>query len=731
MTDNTVQLPRPVSRFLLPSMITFLGLYLVWLFWGRENPEERLLAGNMTLVFTALVVLTMALWTRARIAGSGLRRSWNWLCSGLVLWALSDLVRLLSVVAQPTDTLLFSFFDFLSLLGSIPFCIGLILYPRLPRPHWGRLQLFFDTTLVTASTLTMIWLVVLRPALLALGSVQSDSFRVLLYPMADLLIVLVLLNLFLLSNPRQASTSFLWIMPGVLAYAFSDLTYAALLAGNSYQPGAPLDAGWVLGDLFLLLGIAWQLNTPSAPSRIWQRLLENLQRAAPLIATLVIGWYTLLNWQLRGQLEPLGLWMTVILSLGLVARQGVVAGELEMQKYASLVNSVAEPAFVCDAQGRLQLVNPALLTAALYPNEKTLLGQPLQSLLHPEHETDLLLKKGLMGSWSGELHLRRRDGTLLPVSLALRPLMPAGDSRLALAGTAHDLSEQKRQQAALQAAYEQIAADRNELEILNTQLEQKVAEKTADLLQALEQLEHQNQALQQLDRLKSDFVSLVSHELRAPLTNISGGIEVLLSKGSKLPEQARRNLELVQGEIQRLSRFVETILDLSALDAGKLPLYLSPVSLQGVVSILQNQVRHLHGAERIHWNIPTDLPPALADEQALTSILFHLLDNALKYAPQGEIKVSAELRNEDVYVHVADQGPGIPPESMPFLFDRFYRLENSDSQSVYGHGLGLYIVKRLLTAMGSQITVQNQPQGGALFTFWLPCAIHQGAEDAL
>lgn len=721
------RLPRPLSRLFLPGMVGFLGLYLFWLFWGREDPAERFLVSNVTLLFTTLVVLAAALWTRARITGFGLRRSWNWLCAGVAFWALGDLARLLLEALKAPHKLSFSPFDLLSLFGSIPFCVGLLIYPRQPRPHWGRLPLFFDTTLVTASTLTMIWLVALRPASLALGAIQAGSSFVLLYPTADLLIALVLLNLFLLSNPRQAMMPFLWIMMGALAYSFSDLTYAALLAGQGYQPGAPLDAGWVLGDLFLLMGITRQMNAPQT-ARIWQQLLTNLQRAAPLIATLVIGWYTLLNWQLAGRLEPLGLWMTVILSLGLIARQGIVAGELEMQKYASLVNSVAEPAFVCDAQGRLQLVNPALLAAALYPDETALLGKPLQSLLHSDDEINQFVQKGLSGSWSGELFLRRRDGTLLPVSLALRPLLPTGDNRLALAGTAHDLSEQKRQQAALQAAYEQIAADRNELEMLNTQLEQKVAEKTADLVRALEQLERQNQALQQLDRLKSDFVSLVSHELRAPLANISGGIEVLLSSGSKLPERARQNLELVQGQIQRLSHFVETILDLSALDAGKLPLYPAPVSLSSIVSTLQNQVQHLQGAERIHWNISPNLPPALADEQALSSVLFHLLDNALKYAPQGEITISAEVKDERLFVHVADQGPGIPEESMPFLFDRFYRLESSDAQSVYGHGLGLYIVMRLLNAMGGEITVQNQPQGGALFTFWIPCAMDQGGE---
>ncbi len=161
-----------------------------------------------------------------------------------------------------------------------------------------------------------------------------------------------------------------------------------------------------------------------------------------------------------------------------------------------------------------------------------------------------------------------------------RRILPIERERLALAGTAHDLSQQKAQQAALQAALEQIESDRAQLERLNADLERLVAEKTADLSAAYARLEAQNRALRELDRLKSDFVSLVSHELRAPLTNIKGGLELVLSKAVRLPSTTREHLVLVQAEIERLSRFVETILDLSALEAGRLPLYPGAVRLR-------------------------------------------------------------------------------------------------------------------------------------------------------
>ncbi|MGD0708490.1 MAG: PAS domain-containing sensor histidine kinase, partial [Anaerolineaceae bacterium] len=358
-------------------------------------------------------------------------------------------------------------------------------------------------------------------------------------------------------------------------------------------------------------------------------------------------------------------------------------------------------------------INPAFLAAAGYTTADELLSRSLNSFLSSSEPLNSTIRGPELQSWSGELQLRRKDGSELPIFLSLRPLFPAGNNHLALAGTAYDLTEQKRQQAALEAAHSQ-------LEQLNQQLELKVDEKTASLSEAYARLEEQNVALHKLDELKSDFVSLVSHELRAPLTNINGGIELLLSGKHPLPQQASGTLELVQGEIKRLTRFVETILDLSALDAGRLPLYPAPLSLHNVVATLQTQMLHLEGTSRIRWEIPPDYPYLLADENALGSVLFHLLDNALKYAPTGSITVSVGVEGSRGWIKVSDEGPGIAPEALPFLFDRFYRSRVSDSQSVYGHGLGLYIVRRLLDAMQGTIAVENLPGGGACFTCTLP-----------
>ncbi|MCC6146064.1 MAG: PAS domain S-box protein [Anaerolineaceae bacterium] len=732
MTGSTVpqELPSNLRRKFLIAGVGYLLLYASWLVWGRQEPFERLWVGNLALIFTSLVAGTAAFRAQSKLEPGRLRAAWRWLTAGLGFWAAGDILNLIPLFANFGKVFRFSFADFVILGGYLSFWVGLTVYPRRPRPHFGRLPILFDTTIVTASVLTLVWIAAFQPLVPLLPSLPNGELIPLVYPVVDLVSLLLLTALFLLSDSTRLPIPLGWAGLGLAAFAFSDLALVSQLLNGSYTAGSPIDLGWACGDLLLVFASISQLvaQNSTRPGRASLLLsFRSMQRLLPLLTVLALGGYTLFLWQFYGQFNQPGLWVTLVLALGLVARQGMLAGESELQKYASLVNSIAEPAFVCDAHGRLRLVNPALLAAAGYSNAQDLLGQPVQQILHPAAGVAQILAEALLQGWSGEIHLRRRGGSLIPISLALRPLQSERDSRLTLAGTAHDLSKQKRQQASLQAAYEQIALDRAELETLNTRLEHRVAEKTADLVLALQQLEEQNLALQQLDRLKSDFVSLVSHELRAPLTNISGGIELLLSASQSVGDRPRHNLELVQAEIQRLSHFVESILDLSALDAGHLPLYPAPVSLQGVVQNLKKG----GGADsqRFRWEIPEDLPPIMADEQALSSILFHLLDNACKYAPEGEILISARPASGRLQIDVADCGPGIPEEALPLIFERFYRQDSADARAVYGHGLGLYIVSRLLSAMQGEIQAANRAVGGACFSFWLPCADNKGRED--
>lgn len=664
-----------------------------------------------------------------------LRNAWLLVTLGIGLYLAAALLRGLPVSSISSAVGSRGLLDWVVIAGHVLTAAGLLTHPHTMRQvtpfsvrSEGWLRLRLELLIVSAAAVTLIWGVLIQPALPLAQRIPPPDWGAYILPILDFIILTLFANIFIATQGKHLSPALGWASAAYGLFSLTDVIYSLQRLQGSYQPLAWLDAGWLLGAASLAAAnLVITKASPTLPGlRPGSRLLaltERLQNTLPVTAVFAVGAYALFNWQILGQGDTLPLWATVLLGLLLIARQSLRAGEVAYQQYASLVNGVAEPAFFCDANGRFQLVNPALLQTAGYQAPEDLLGKPLELLLGKEAaaraiQSGLALEKD---GYSAEMELLRPNLDSLPVYLSLRPLTVGTAGKRWLAGTAHDLSLQKQQQRELRQALRQVAQARNELERLNQNLEVRVAEKTASLTTALQQLEAQNVELQQLDRLKSDFVSLVSHELRAPLTNISGGMQ-LLHATDQLAGQNKEKLRLVQAEIDRLSHFVETILDLSALDAGRLPLYPAPLALSGVYQTVRQSLANRPGAEGILWEIPESLPAVLADEKALGSILFHLLDNALKYAPGSAITVNAMVEQDSLRVTVSDHGPGIEPASLPMIFDPFYRTDSSDSRSVYGHGLGLYIVKRLAEAMGGTVKAANQTDGGAAFYLTLTLA---------
>ena len=274
--------------------------------------------------------------------------------------------------------------------------------------------------------------------------------------------------------------------------------------------------------------------------------------------------------------------------------------------------------------------------------------------------------------------------------------------------------ELKQYALELETALGEVEETQQQLERLNLRLEQKVGVRTAELEKTVFDLERLNEELKELDQPKSEFVALVSHELRAPLTNIRTGIELTLDRN---PEIGSERLRIVQEEIERLGVLVEAILDISALEAGRFPIHLQPVELERIASDVISQMPLIG---RIQSNLPANLPLLMADERGLKSVPHHLLDNATKYAPEGDLILNAEAENGFVSVSLTDSGPGIPSEERERVFEMFHRLDSSDAREVYGHGLGLPMARKLLEAMGGGIRAEPNENTGARIVFWLP-----------
>ena len=247
-------------------------------------------------------------------------------------------------------------------------------------------------------------------------------------------------------------------------------------------------------------------------------------------------------------------------------------------------------------------------------------------------------------------------------------------------------------------------------------LEELVNERTIELEAALA-------LAQEADRLKSQFVSDINHELRTPLTNIIFYLG-LLTTGK--PEKREQYIGVMQREARRLRELIEDVLDLSRLDLGKVPINLQSVNLNRLVEELLVDREALLAEFNLPVSLqPTpELPPVLGDPDLIVRVVTNLLGNALNYTRQGEIRIATgRLWAESVEwqtISVIDTGPGIDPEDLPHLFERFYRGQAARQTGASGTGLGLAICQEIAELHNGRITIESQYGTGSTFTLWLP-----------
>ena len=227
-----------------------------------------------------------------------------------------------------------------------------------------------------------------------------------------------------------------------------------------------------------------------------------------------------------------------------------------------------------------------------------------------------------------------------------------------------------------------------------------------------------------VEQMKSDFVSTVSHELRAPLTSIYGFAETLLRRDVLFGEPERQTfLGYIASEAQRLTSIVDTLLGVARLEAGDLQVELVPTDLRAVVSEVVTSVRQtsdVNGHEFV-LHLPDEPLAASADREKLSQILTNLLDNAVKFSPGGgTVTVEAHRRSRHVEVRIVDEGQGIPEAERERIFSKFHRADGS--RGAGGAGLGLFIARGLVGAMGGRIWVDSVEGGGSSFAFELPLA---------
>jgi len=383
--------------------------------------------------------------------------------------------------------------------------------------------------------------------------------------------------------------------------------------------------------------------------------------------TLAAGW----------SLRLLG-WLISLLLLSLVAtifiansRLAVTASAREQSEaYASTVlDNVADAIVVLDRFGRIEKINKAAQSLLGY-QAHAITGQPYTRLFANSCTLDEL-------AGGAELDVLQHNGQPVLVELMLSHIREAvqGGTVLLL----RDIRERKR-----------------------------------------------------VERLKNEFVSTVSHELRTPLTAIRGALGLLAGGAvGAVPQSQQQLLEIARQNCEQLSMLINDILDIEKLTAGKMLLQLQPYAVKSLLLEAKNRNLPLAQQKGVSLTVQPDVNPELTvkvDDSRLQQVFANLLANAIRFSPpQGEVRLQALQLGNKVRIQVLDQGPGVPADFIPRLFQKFSQADSSDSRQLGGTGLGLAICKELIERMGGDIGYQPLPQGAC---FYFDLAITESGPDA-
>jgi signal transduction histidine kinase len=229
------------------------------------------------------------------------------------------------------------------------------------------------------------------------------------------------------------------------------------------------------------------------------------------------------------------------------------------------------------------------------------------------------------------------------------------------------------------------------------------------------------EAQRELARMQDEFISTISHELRTPLGFIKGYVTTLMRDDAEWDQEKRAEfLQIIDDEADRLTELIDNLLDSSRLETGILSMTIEPTKIAPVVRDSINRIQGVHQEMKIASELNPDLPIVAIDSTRIAQVLNNMLSNAHKYAPGSDVVIRCQPQENMILVEVKDHGPGIPPEHLPHLFERFYRVPSNITAR--GTGLGLYICRKIVEAHGGEIGVMSELGVGTRFYFTIPAA---------
>jgi two-component system, sensor histidine kinase and response regulator len=586
-------------------------------------------------------------------------------------------------------------------LLAVPFAIaGVFAFTSAPSRLATRGEALLAGAIVALSLLFVAWAAGLNQVYATSAATPAALLIGLAYPIGDIMTITVLVLALRRARRTELGRMFL-LLGGLASNALADSTFAYLTANGTYGAiGSVLDAGWVLGYLMIALAPLWpstddETAPPEGPIELWQLALpwvavlaaamtairlaatdHNLDRFSTVLAG-GIG-ILLVGSQVLSHRDSLSL---------LVKSQRT---EAQLARRNSLLNEIITHAPLGIARVgpdmRVIDVNPRM-ASLLRTDTQAIVGTPVAQFLPPEEFARVFaifqpLWKGTVDTIESDSRAIRADRTEAWLHWSATVV------RNAIGKIEYFL-----------AMYEDTDADHAANEAAAAHLA----------------------GLERLNQLKSEFVSLVSHEFRTALVGIQGFSEMIRDEDVSI-EEAKGFAADINSDAERLNRMINDMLDLDRIEAGRLTLHMDRVRINDLLEQAVERTRASTDKHHVVCDFDASQPVVDCDADRVAQVIANLLSNAVKYSPEGgEIAVSSRAGPSSVDVSVRDHGLGITPEFMKRMFSRYERYEKT-SGKIIGTGLGLAITRQIVEMHGGKIWVDSELGQGSEFHFTLPLA---------
>jgi PAS domain S-box-containing protein len=683
-----------MRRFWIAAVGAAIPMALVTSFVALNSENPRIDAvRDVGQGISALAAFATCGWLARRSAGG---RRWAW---GLI--ALSGLAAVVVETAEATYTLWSNtvpravWASDSGIAAALPFAIGgLLFFPPARRYATGR-RTALDVAMIALS------LVYIGSAL-SLPELFARSADAWIGP-ASLAIDFVLLTVVSWTLRRSQDGTrprVLLVLGGLTAIAVADCAAVAIAAtGQLGGLREVFGSGSMYGFALVALGPLWPQDEPAGAEEdmpLWPDLIPYIGVGAVALTAIVIS---IRHQPMTGYAAAAaGGLAAILLGSHLLsrseARNLLLQGrriQARLQEREAMLNNVIEHApqgvASISVERRITNANPRL-ASMLYAPLQVLIGSVTDTFLPEDYVARVFRSFAANGEGTGETYesdcqARRADGSQFWVHWSATPIRKTDGSI-----------------DYFMATFEDVTAKRESEELSAANLAQ----------------------LEKLNRLKSEFISMVSHEFRTALVGIQGFSELIRDQ-----EMEASEMKTLAGEIyddsQRLSRMITEMLDFDRLEAGKFKLDLRQLDINDLV---KDAIEHASVTTRQHTfeeELESGIPLVLGDQDRLTQVLTNLLSNAIKYSPKGgEIRVCTRLNGGCAEVSVIDHGNGIPPEFISRLFGRYERYEDKHAGKIIGTGLGLAITRQIVEMHGGRVAVDSAVGKGSEFRFTVPLA---------